>query len=248
MATFVLVQPAWMGGWCWNRVALQLRELGHEVYAPTLTGLGERAHLASPDVGLATHLEDVVSVVFFEDLNDVVLVGTSSGGTVITGVASRIPGRIASLVYLDAFLPSDGQCTLDLLPTDRRGALEKLVETEGDGWLLPRFAPPPWPVILRSEVWQVTDDSDVEWIVPRLRPTPFRHFTDPVRLEPDRTDRIERTYIRCGSRPPAPFDIAAVSVRSTPGWRCIEIDTPHVPYLTHPNVVTEALVSISASR
>ena len=245
MATFVLVQPAWMGGWCWNKVAAQLRELGHHFYAPTLTGLAERAHLASPDVGLMTHVEDVVSTVVFDDLRDVILVGTSSGGTVITGAANRIPDRIASLVYLDAFLPSDGQCTCDLMPIDRRELLEKLVETEGDGWLLPRFAPPPWPAILRGEIWRVTDESDVQWMLPRLRPTPFRHFTDPVRLEAGRHDDIKRTYIRCCSRPPAPFDVAAASLRSMPGWRCIEIDTPHVPYITHPNVVTDALVEIS---
>jgi pimeloyl-ACP methyl ester carboxylesterase len=247
VATWVLVQPAWMGGWCWNRVAVRLRDLGHEVHAPTLTGLAERAHLASPHVGLATHVEDVVNVVEFEDLRDVILVGTSSGGTVITGVADRVCDRVASLVYLDAFLPSDGQCTLDLLPADRRAALEKLVEDEGEGWLLPRFAPPSWPVILRSEIWQVTDESDVEWIVPRLRPTPFRHFTDPVQLTRDRPEAAERTYIRCSGRPPAPFDAAAARVRSTPGWRCVEIDTPHVPYLTHPHVLTDALLEISAS-
>ncbi len=248
MATFVLVQPAWMGGWCWNKVAARLRDLGHEVYAPTLTGLAERAHLASPDVGLATHVEDVVSVVVFDDLREVILVGTSSGGTVITGVADRICDRIASLVYLDGFLPSDGQCTVDLLPAERREALERLVEAEGEGWLLPRFAPPPWPVILRGEIWQVTDESDIEWIMPRLRPTPFRHFTDPVRLAPGRTDGIERIYIRCCARPPAPFDAMAARVRSTPGWRCIEIDTPHIPYVTHPHVVTDALTEISISR
>jgi pimeloyl-ACP methyl ester carboxylesterase len=237
-----------MGGWCWEKVAAQLRAVGHQVYAPTLTGLAERVHLASPAVGLPTHVEDVVNVIVFEDLRDLVLVGTSSGGTVITGVADRISERIASLVYLDAFLPSDGQCTFDLLPAERRDLLEKLVETEGDGWLLPRFAPPPWPVILSSEAWQVTDEADVEWMLPRLRPTPLRHFTDPVGVAAGRTDGIERTYIRCASRPPAPFDIAAASVRSTPGWRCAEIDTPHVPYVTHPNVVTEALVEIAASR
>jgi pimeloyl-ACP methyl ester carboxylesterase len=237
-----------MGGWCWNKVAAQLRELGHEVYAPTLTGLAERAHLARPDVGLATHVEDVASVVVFNDLRDVILVGTSSGGTVITGVADRINDPIASLVYLDAFLPSDGQCTLDLLPPERREALERLVETEGHGWLLPRFAPPPWPVILRGEIWQVTDEADVEWIVPRLRPTPFRHFTDPVRLATRHTDGIVRTYICCRARPPAPFDNTAERVRSTPGWRYLEIDTPHVPYVTHPHVVTEMLAEISAPR
>lgn len=248
MATFVLVHPAWMGGWCWDKVAGALRELGHEVHTPTLTGLAERAHLVSPDVGLATHIEDVVSVVLFDDLRAVILVGTSSGGTVITGVADRICDRIAALVYLDAFLPSDGQCTLDLLPAERREALKKLVETEGDGWLLPRFAPPPWAVILRGEIWQITDEAEVEWIMPRLRPTPFRHFTDPVRLATGSADGIERIYIRCRARPPAPFDFMATSVRSRPEWRCVEIDTPHVPYVTHPNVVTETFVEISASR
>jgi pimeloyl-ACP methyl ester carboxylesterase len=236
-----------MGGWCWNKVAERLRRLGHTVYAPTLTGLAERAHLASPDVGLATHVEDVESVVVFEDLRDVILVGTSSGGTVITALADKICDRTAALVYLDAFLPSDGQCTLDLLAADRRAALETLVETEGDGWLLPRFAPPPWPAILRSDVWQVREEPDVAWILPRLRPTPFRHFADPVRLVTERAAGIPRTYIQCRARPPAPFDAAAARVRSSPGWRCVEIDTPHVPYLTHPDVVTEALVEISAS-
>jgi pimeloyl-ACP methyl ester carboxylesterase len=95
VATFLLVQPAWLGGWCWDKVAMRLRACGHDVYAPTLTGLGERAHLTRPDVGLATHIDDVVSVAEFDDLDDVILVGTSSGGTVITGVANRIPGRIA---------------------------------------------------------------------------------------------------------------------------------------------------------
>ena len=155
MATFVLVHPAWMGGWCWNKVAVPLRELGHVVHAPTLTGLAERAHLASPDVGLRTHAEDVASVVVFDDLRDVILVGTSSGGTVITDVASRVSDRIGSLVYLDAFLPSDGESTVDLMPPERREELEKLVETDGDGWLLPRFGPPPWPVILRGDVWRL---------------------------------------------------------------------------------------------
>jgi len=124
----------------------------------------------------------------------------------------------------------------------------KLVDSEGDGWLLPRFGPPPWPVILRGDVWQVTDESDVHWMLPRLRPTPFRHFTDPVAIEQNRTDDLDRTYIRCCSRPPAPFDAAAAHVRSTRGWRYVEIETPHVPYVTHPHVVTEILEEVAASR
>jgi len=246
VATFVLVHPAWLGGWCWSKVASRLRELRHAVYAPTLTGLGERAHLANPDVGLSTHVEDVASLVQFEDLRDIILVGTSSAGTAITGVADVIPDRISSLIYLDAFLPSDGQCTFDLMPTERRATLEALVETEGDGWLLPRFAPPPWPIILR-DLWQFTDESDVAWMLTRLRPTPVRHFTQPVRVTPGRTDAIRRAYIRCtGMRMPAPpFDRAAAFARSTPGWQCVEIDATHLSYVTHPDKVTAALLDLA---
>jgi pimeloyl-ACP methyl ester carboxylesterase len=113
---FVLVHPAWLGGWCWRKTAPLLRARGHDVHAPTLTGLGERAHLVRRDIGLATHVEDVVNVLEFEDLRGVILVGNSSGGMVITGVAERAPERIAQLVYLDAFVPEHGQSLVDLLP------------------------------------------------------------------------------------------------------------------------------------
>ena len=143
MATFVLVHPAWHGGWCWRKVTPLVRAQGHEVHAPTLTGLGERAHLADPDISLATHIEDVVNVLEFEDLRRVILVGNSSGGMVITGVADRVPERLAQVVYLDAFVPEDGQSLVDLLSADHRQAMEALVKAEGQGWMLPRFAPLP---------------------------------------------------------------------------------------------------------
>src|SRR5438128_128006 len=104
MATFVLVHGAWHGGWCWKRVTPLLRAAGHEVYATTLTGLGERVHLASPNVGLALHVQDVVGVLEYEDLRDVILVGHSYGGIVISGVADRVPERLRHLVYLDALV------------------------------------------------------------------------------------------------------------------------------------------------
>ena len=108
-ATFVLVHPAWFGGWCWGKLTSLLRDRGHDVYSPTLTGLGERAHLANPEITLATHIEDIVNVLEFEDLQRVILVGNSSGGMVITGVADRVPKRLAQVVYLDAFVPEAGQ-------------------------------------------------------------------------------------------------------------------------------------------
>ena len=137
--TFVLVHPAWLGGWCWKKVTRLLGSRGYRGFTPTLTGLGERAHLANPKVSLpATHVEDVVNVLEFEDLEGVILVGNSSGGMVITGVADRVPERLAQLVYLDAFVPEASQSLL--LPPDRRQAMEDLVKAEGEGWLLPRFA------------------------------------------------------------------------------------------------------------
>ncbi len=245
MATFVFVHPAWFGGWCWNKVAARLRSRGHEVYAPTLTGLGERTHLARPDTGLSTHIADVVSVVAFEDLTDIVLVGTSSGGTVITGVADQIPDRIGALVYLDAFVPSNGQSTRDLLPPERQAAFDTLVETEGDGWLLPRFAPPRWPVIVR-DMWQIDDETDVAWVLARLRPTPYRHFTEAVQVANSDQDAVHRVYVRC-PRNPAPFDVFAAAARSDPDWTYREIDTPHISYVTHPDEVTAVLLETTTS-
>lgn len=242
MATFVLVHPAWFGGWCWTKVMAQLRAKGLKVYAPTMTGLGERSHLAGRDVSLQTHIDDVANVMRFEGLNDVVLVGTSSSGTVITGVAAEVPELIDALVYLDAFVPEDGQCTRDLLSPERQAGMDSMVADEGDGWLLPRFAPPPWPVIVR-DLWQVTDEADAEWLLPRLRPTPYSHFTEPVRLSAPID--VPRIYVRCLRSPfagPTPFDRFAENARSSPDWDYHEIDGPHVAYITHPDDVTRVLL------
>ena len=103
--TYVLIHPAWFGGWCWKKLTPLLREQGHAVFTPTLTGLGERAHLARPEIGLEIHVRDIVSVIEYEDLRNVILVGNSSGGMVMTGVADYMPERIAQLVFLDAFVP-----------------------------------------------------------------------------------------------------------------------------------------------
>jgi len=119
LSTFVLVHGAWHGGWCWDRVTPHLRAAGHEVHTPTLTGLSERAHLLSPMVGLDTHIEDVVRLIDTLGLSDVILVGHSYGGMVITGAAARVPERIAHVVYLDAFLPRAGEAAWDLLPWQR---------------------------------------------------------------------------------------------------------------------------------
>ena len=246
-APFVLLHPAWLGGWAWKKLTPLLRAEGHDVYTPTLTGLGERTHLVNRDISLATHVEDIVSVLENEDLRAVILVGNSSGGMVITGVAERAPERIAQLVYLDAFVPEDGQSLVDLLSPERRQAFEELVRTEGQGWLMPRFSSLPAEQILR-EGWGVTSDADVNWMLPRLRPTPYRHFTDRVARANPAAQSISRTYIRCRQfqqRSGGAFDRHADMAQATSGWRYREMATPHLPYVTHPNELASILIELA---
>jgi len=244
MATFVLVHPAWFGGWCWKKVAPILRGRGHEVFTPTLTGLGERAHLANREVGLGTHIEDVVNVLKFEDIRDAILVGNSSGGMVITGVADRMPERIAHVVYLDAFVPEDGQSLFDIVPSERRQPMHELVQKEGDGWLVPRFAPPQWEKFV-PEAWHITDQSDLRWVLPRLTATPLGHFSEPVRRINTAAERLPRTYIRCTVFPNPIFDRYAEIAQSGAGWQHRELATSHLPFITNPlelaNVLMEAV-------
>ena len=237
----VLVHPAWFGGWCWRKVVPILRARGHEVFTPTLTGLGERAHLASREIGLQTHIQDVVNVLEYENLSQVILVGNSSGGMVITGVADRMPERIAHVVYLDAFVPEDGQSMLDIIPAERRPLMEALVQEEGDGWLLPRFGPAPWEKFV-PEAWGITDEDELRWILPRLRPTPFGHFKQRVRRNNAAAERLPRTYIRCRGWPNASFDRYAELARNAAGWRHRELDTSHLPYITHPLELANSLM------
>lgn len=242
---FVLVHPAWHGAWCWKKVAPLLRRRGHQVFTPTLTGLGERSHLARPEIGLEVHVTDVVNVLQYEDLRGVILVGHSSGGMVITGVADRVPDRIAHVVYLDAFVPEHGEALLDLVSVDRRHAMEAMVETEGEGWLLPRFAAPPWETIVR-EMWGVTDDGDVRWMLERLGPTPFGHFKDAVKRTNPAAEKLPRTCIRCRQFPNPRFDRHAEMAKQSALWRYRELATSHHPAVTMPEALADLLLELAS--
>jgi pimeloyl-ACP methyl ester carboxylesterase len=242
MATFVLTHAAWHGAWCWKKVTPLLRAAGHDVVTPTLTGLGERSHLASPLIGLDTHVQDVVQVLTFEDLNDVILLGHSNGGTLITAVAECVPERLAHLVYLDAFVPEDGQATVDLI-TFPRHAWEDRVRTEGFGWLIPSLQAVPWDAFVR-DLWRITDEADRRWLVDRLRPTPFKTFTDPVRRSNPAAAEVPRTYIRCAQHPGPQFDRFAEAARTTAGWRCRTLDSAHEPFVTAPRELVDLLLEI----
>jgi len=186
MTNFLLVHGAWHGGWCWRRVTRILRAAGHEVFSPTLTGLGEREHLMSPDVGLDTHISDVLGVLEYEDLRDVVLVGHSYGGMVIAGATEKAAERIAHLVYLDAFVPEDGKSLCDYQPPEILKMFHETAQAEGEGYKLPSFP---------AEAFGVTSEEDLNWVRPRLNPHPLKTKLDAVQMKNPQAAEIPRTFI-----------------------------------------------------
>jgi pimeloyl-ACP methyl ester carboxylesterase len=237
MATFVLVHGSMHGGWCWKRVVPLLRVAGHDVYTLTLTGLGERAHLAHPDVDLDTHIQDVLGVLQFEDLHDIVLVGHSYGTMVITGVADRVPERIGHLVYLDGAMASDGQAVLDLFPPEWRASRQAQVDTEGEGW---RLLPPS-----NLSGWGISQDDEA-WVRAKLVSQPFRTFTQPLRLTRAAGFGSPKTFIACLEAPPAPWrDAMLDQVRTGHDWHYRELATGHDAMIAAPIALTELLLEIA---
>ena len=236
MATFVIVHGAWSGAHAWRRVRPLLRAAGHEVFTPALTGLGERSHLATPDVDLDTHIDDVVGVMEYEDLREVVLVGHSYGGVVISGAAERLAPRLSQLVYLDAEVPEDGQSEYDLVPPDERASYEELARVRGDGWRIPPPVPEPLPDDL---------DTDVRWVLSRMAPHPAASFSQPVRLTNAATASVPRVYIFCSEgKGGHPVPAYVERARSEPGWLYRELATGHAPHVTAPRDLTDLLLEL----
>jgi pimeloyl-ACP methyl ester carboxylesterase len=233
MASFVLVHGAFHGGWCWRAVAGRLHAGGHEVFTPTLTGLGERSHLAAPAVDLSTHVLDVVNLLRWEDLQDVVLVGHSYGGMVVTGAAERIADRLATLVYLDAVVPEDGQSLLDLQPPERRA--EILEEVATNDWRL-------WPP-RSAAFYGVRDPAQQAWVDGHCTPQPIGTLFERLRLSGPPADKVARKlYILC-TDPPLPYlrrfyDLAGASA----GWQTMELATGHDAMVTEPEQLAQILL------
>lgn len=233
MTTFVLVHGAWHGGWKWRYVAPILRGAGHEVFTPTLTGLGERAHLARPGIDLDSHVQDVVAVLETEDLRGVVLVGHSYGGMVVTGVAERCPERIGRLVYLDAFVPENGKCLLDYV---ERAVPERAARFREEGERTGAVTPPP------SATWGLVKPEHVVFATPRENRHPFRCLTQPVRLANPRARELPRTFVYCSSPATGSFDQFAQKYRSDPAWRFHELKTGHDCMILVPHEVAAILL------
>ena len=239
MATYVLVHGGGHGGWCYQRVARRLRAAGHEVHAPSLTGLGERAHLLGPHVDLQLHARDVAALIEYEDLVDVILVGHSYGGMVITGAADLVTERVGRLVFLDAANPVNGQSLMDVA-----GPVIEMVRPFGevrDGLELVLLPAPDAGLL-----YGVTDTDDLAWMAERLSPHPWQCFEQPLDLHhEDALWAIPQYHIVCtetlATRDPELMGKARAEGRL---W---DIDTGHDLMITEPEAVTEALLEVAAA-
>jgi pimeloyl-ACP methyl ester carboxylesterase len=231
--TFVLVHGAWHGGWCWCRVADRLRRLGHAVFTPTLTGLGERAHLLSPAVDLDTHITDIVNVIRYEGLREVVLVGHSYGGFVVSGVAEQEEGNVASLVLLDAFLPEDGDSMATIGTPATREAIAAAI-TRGESVLSPRSA----------AAFHV-NEGDRAWVDRLCGPHPLGTFTQPLKLSGARERIGRKLYIRASAYPNPVFDAHAAKLKARDGWQATEVPCGHDVMVDMPDRLAEILLDVA---
>ena len=229
--TFILIHGAWHGGWCWRRVVPLLRRAGHEVYTPSLTGLGDRAHLNRPDINLDTHIQDVVMLVDMEELDDFVLVGHSYAGMVITGVADRMPSKIRRLVYLDAFLPANGKSQLDYVVPERAAGIKK--QGEETGMVNP----------LPLSLFGVTKPEDVAWASRHIVKQSFQTMAQPINLPNEaETGRLRKTYVYCSSPATGSFDQFVAKVRNDPAWQFFEMKNGHDVMIIDPEGLAKVLL------
>jgi pimeloyl-ACP methyl ester carboxylesterase len=218
--TIVLVHGAWHGGWCWRRVTDKLAVKGHRVYAPTLTGVGDRSHLLSDGVNLSTHVTDIVNLIRWEEMKDIVLCGHSYGGMVVTGVADKMSERIAALVYLDAFVPESGQSMQDLRPRELPSGLT---------------IPP-----ISAETFRV-NERDRQWVDRLCTPHPVACLTERLALTGAYRAVRRKVYIRAASYPSPAFDPTYERLKSDPGWIAHQLPCGHDVMVDMPDALAEIL-------
>lgn len=240
MGTYVLVHGAGHGGWCWQRVAPLLRAAGHEVHTPTLTGLGDRAHLLTPDTCLDTHIADITAMLTCEDLRDAILVGHSYGGIVIAGAADQALDRVGQLVFLDAAILEHGESLAGNTPAIRavRDDARTVSGVELVLW-------PDQPV--SRAIYGVSDASDWAWMAERLQPHPWRCFAEPLMLaNAERVSQFPRTIINC----PSTLRLRADEVldRYFAADRVWEIDSGHDTMITAPELTAELLLRLAVGK
>jgi pimeloyl-ACP methyl ester carboxylesterase len=229
--TFVLVHGAWRGSWAWKRVAASLRALGHTVYTPTLTGLGERSHLLSGDITLSTHITDIVNLLRWEELTDVVLCGHSYAGMVLTGLAGQVPERIRSLVFVDAYLPEEGQNMMSMVPEPFRQAFV------GSASPFRGLYMPPIP----AEVVGV-NLRDRAWVDAQCTPHPLASFLENVAGRTAVEQMARRSYIYASGWGTTPFTAIYESLKARPGWTLHEAPCGHDVMIDMPELMVKVLL------
>jgi pimeloyl-ACP methyl ester carboxylesterase len=230
VTTFVLVHGAWHGGWCWSRVVERLWARGHRAFAPTLTGLGERTHLFSDAVTLTTHVDDVANVLRYEDLHDVVLCGHSYGGCVIAGVIEREPERVAAAVFLDAFLPRDGESVFEIVPPAQRDRQLQAIADAGG------HALPPMPA-----AYFHVNEADRAMVDARCGPQPAGTFAEHIVLTDAQQRVTRRTFIRAAEYPSVTFDRFRAQAAAD-GWPVYDVPCGHDVMLDAPDRLVEILL------
>jgi pimeloyl-ACP methyl ester carboxylesterase len=237
MATFLLVHGGGHGGWCYNKLSPLLRAEGHFVLSPSLTGCGDRKHLVTPNTNLDTHIEDIANLMQYDDLTEIILVGHSYGGMVITGVSGRVPDRIRELVYLDAAHPQQGQSLRMLAPEQIEPTYAGVQTHNGVEMVM-------WPFPGMAAFFGVTDPVDAAWVDSKLTPHPWKTFDQPLQLaNPQAARRLPRTNINCSQSLRASH--AQANHAQTEGHRNYEIDTGHDLMITEPRAVANMLLEIA---
>lgn len=234
--TFVLVHGAWHGGWAWERTTPYLTSAGYGVFAPDLTGFGEKANLANPDVGLSTHIKDIQTLLEKENLRNVVLVGHSYAGMVIAGVAEKAPERISHLVFLDAFVPKDGQSLGDIVGAQGMAGIRQGARAAGQGWRIP-----PFPV----ERFGIISEADTAMVKPRLVFQPIKTFEEPVQINNPKAATIPRTFIYLNNPAMGTFDGFAKMAQTSKEWEYFEMQTGHDAMVLQPQKLAELFIKIA---
>ena len=227
---------AWHGGWCWRRVGDRLQKAGHRVFAPTLTGVGERRHLLSAEVDLETHIRDILGVLEAEELESVVLVGHSYAGLVISGVAARAKERIRQLVYQDALLGEDGQSWPEACPPDIAEARRKGATITNGVKTIP--APDP-------EIYGFADPADTVWVRRRMTPHPYASFEQKSCLNGPLGNGLPRLYIDCTAPPIAALATIKDRYRGRPEWPFVELKTGHDAMVSAPEEFARLLLQFA---
>ncbi len=232
MATYVLVHGAWHGSWCWKRVRKALQAAGHDVFTPTLTGVGERSHLNSAGINLSTHVADVANLMQWEELSDVILCGHSYGGCVISGAADRVPDRIRALVYFDAFVLEDGEALIDLLPAEQVQRMRQGAQSTGDGW---KVAPIP------AEAFNV-NPRDATWVNRQCTPQALAAFEEHIKLT-NAFGRIKDVthILATGYTQGSPFPACHERAKKK-GWKTRTMASGHDVMLDLPDELTAFLL------